>query len=103
MHLQYSGRDEYVEIRNDGAGTQNMAAWTLVSVVGNQRYAFPANLTLGPRNAVRVHSGPGAFERWPTDLKWTSAYIWNNAGDKAELQDPSSRVVDAYRYGNGCP
>ncbi len=102
-HLQYSGRDEYVEIRNDGPGAQSMTGWTLVSVVGNQHYAFPANFVLEPGRTVRVHSGPGAFERWPTDLKWTSAYIWNNSGDKAELRDASGSVVDTYCYGSGCP
>ncbi len=102
VYLQYSGRDEYVEIQNEGPGDQDMTGWTLVSVVGNQVYDFPPGFALGVGHRVRVHSGPDAYESWPTDLKWTRAYIWNNAGDKAELRDPRGVVVDSYCYGGGC-
>ena len=102
-YIQYSGRDEYVEIQNDGPGDQPMAGWALVSVVGNQVYYFPSNFTLRAGASVRVHSGPDAYESWPTDLKWTTRYIWNNSGDKAELRDASGRVVDSECWGSGCP
>ncbi len=101
--IQYAGRDEYVTIRNAGSVDQRMQGWTLVSVVGNQVYTFPDNYTLSAGGAVRVHSGPDAFEQWPTDLRWTGAYIWRNQGDKAELRDPGGRVVSSLCYGSGCP
>ncbi len=102
-YVKYSGSDEYVEIHNSGPGNQPMDGWTLVSVVGNQVYHFPSNFTLTAGASVRVHSGPGAFENWPTDLKWTTRYIWNNSGDKAELRDTRGRVIDSECWGSGCP
>jgi hypothetical protein len=100
--LVYEGSDEFVEIRNNGAGSQSMAGWTLISVVGPQTYNFPA-ITLGPGQTVRIHSGSGAFDSPPADLFWTDAFIWNNAGDKAELRDNLGNLVDDRCYGSGCP
>ncbi len=96
--LSYSGRDEYVEISNHGAGSQDMSGWRIVSVVGNQTYWFPAGYTLGTGSYVRVHSGPDAYRDPPTDLRWTMGYIWNNSGDEAVLYDEKGSVVDRKRY-----
>lgn len=80
-----------------------MTGWRIVSVVGNQVYNFPAGYTLAADATVRVHSGPGALNNPPDDLFWTTGYIWNDAGDKAELRDPTGLVVDSLCYGSGCP
>lgn len=100
--LVYEGSDEYVEIRNNGAGGQDMTGWYLVSVVGPQTYYFPA-MIISPGQTVRIHSGPAAFDAPPAHLFWTSAFIWNNTGDKAELRTSSGNLVDSRCYGNGCP
>jgi hypothetical protein len=100
--LQYSGRDEYIEIVNEGAA-QNLTGWSILSVRGNQRYAFPDEYALGPGVTVRVHSGPDAANNPPGDLLWTTDHIWNNDGDKAELYDSSERLIDSRCYNAGCP
>ncbi len=100
--LSYSGRDEYISIHNASTTAQSMAGWKIQSVVGNQWYYFPSNYTLAAQSSVDVHSGPDAYSNWPSDLKWTSHYIWNNNGDKAVLYN-GSQAVDADCYKSGCP
>jgi len=101
--LSYSGRDEYVTIRNDGTSAQNMTGWRLVSVVGTQTYYFPGGYVLEAGATVRVHTGPDAWGNGASDLKWTAAYIWNNDGDKAELLNAAGTVVSSKCYAAGCP
>ncbi len=103
INLSYSGRDEYLEIENNGPGTQSMDGWQIVSVRGPQTYDFPNGITLGKGETLRVHSGPDAIDNPPNNLLWTTAYIWNNEGDKAELKDAQGVVRDTSCYGNGCP
>ena len=80
-----------------------MDGWQIVSVVGSQTYNFPNGITLGVGQILRVHSGPGATDNPPSNLLWTTSYIWNNDGDKAELRDSQSNVRDTFCYGSGCP
>jgi hypothetical protein len=102
--LSYSGADEYITIRNAGPTSQVLTGWRIVSVVGTQTFYFPSGFTLTVGATVRVHSGPGApVSNPPTDLRWTTAYIWNNDGDKAELRDAGGNFVDSRCYGSGCP
>jgi len=97
-YLKYSGRDEYVRIRNYGPSAQTMTGWKIHSVVGNQWYPVPYGYVLTAGDDVRVHSGPDAEDDPPTDLKWTTRYIWNNDGDEARLIDAQGREVDRYGY-----
>jgi hypothetical protein len=97
-YLQYSGRDEYVEISNHGAHAQDMTGWQIQSVTGDQRYSLPDAYTLAASGYVRVHSGPDAWSSPPTDLKWTTAYTWNDEGDEARLYDSHGAVVDSWGY-----
>lgn len=97
-HLQYSGRDEYVEITNNGPGSQDMTNWKIHSVQGDQWYTFPAGYVLAAGSWVRVHSGPDALDSPPSDLKWTGAYIWNNSGDEARLINAQGEEVDRFSY-----
>ena len=96
--IRYSGSDEYVEITNSGPGAQVMTGWRIWSVVGDQWYTFPAGYTLAAGAYVRVHSGPGAINDPPADLRWTGSYIWNNEGDEARLINPVGQTVDSWAY-----
>jgi hypothetical protein len=80
-----------------------MDGWQIVSEVGPQTYDFPNGITLGMSETLRVHSGPDAIDSPPNDLLWSTAYIWNNEGDKAELKDDQGVVRDTSCYKNGCP
>lgn len=81
-----------------------MTVWTLISVVGTQTYTFPAGFVLVGAASVRVHSRPDAPQSNPPgDLRWTTGYIWNNDGDKAELPDPGGKVVSSACYKAGRP
>jgi hypothetical protein len=102
-NLIYSGADEYVEIRNNGSGSQSLNGWQIVSVRGSQTFDFPNGIILGVNQTLRVHSGPGAINNPPGDLFWSTAFLWNNDGDKAELRDDQGIVRDTSCYLDGCP
>jgi len=101
--LIYDGRDERIAITNYGAQAQSITGWKIHSVVGDQWYYFPSGYTLAAGATVRVHSGPDASSNPPGDLLWTTAYIWNNDGDKAVLYNSAGQQVDSYCYKTGCP
>ena len=101
--LDYSARDEEVAIQNFSGAAQNMTGWRLVSVVGTQTYYFPGGYVLGAGATVRVHTGPDAWGNGASDLLWSTAYIWNNEGDKAELRNAAGVVVSSRCYLDGCP
>ena len=93
--LECYGRDEWLEIRNNGTAPQIMTSWAIVSDVGSQRYEFPQGYTMPAGGSVRIHSGPDALDNPPGHIQWTTGYIWNNDGDKAELYDAQGRLVSS--------
>ena len=97
-YLRYDTSDEYVKISNYGGIAQNMTGWWIHSETGNQKYYFPGGYVLPAGDYVRIHSGPGAISNPPHDLKWSGAYIWNNAGDAAALYDSAGHLVDRWSY-----
>jgi hypothetical protein len=96
--LHYDASDEYVQITNRGNAVQDMTAWRIHSVVGDQWYTFPTAYILPAGASVYVHSGPDAFDAPPTDLLWSHVYIWRNDGDEATLYDDAGQPVDSYSY-----
>ena len=100
--LVYRAKDEYIEIKNNGPGTQPMDGWQIVSVKGSQIYTFPNGITLNVGQTVRVHSGPAAFNSPPNDLLWTTGRIWRNAGDIAALLDNEGALRSTYCFLDGC-
>jgi hypothetical protein len=97
-YLRYWGRDEYVEITNQGADAQDVTGWQIQSVRGDEWYSFPAGYTLAAGGYVRVRSGPDAWSSFPTDLKWTTDYRWNDGGDEARLYGAHGSLVDSWGY-----
>jgi beta-lactamase superfamily II metal-dependent hydrolase len=104
--ISYSGRAEYITITNRGAAGQVLTGWSIQSYVGEtcqpsavQIYHFPSGYTLAAGASVRVHSGPDAVSNPPSDLRWTTGYIWDNDGDRGDLRDPGGQVVSNYGYG----
>jgi len=86
---------EVATIFNTGSDPVDMTGWRLVSTTGDQQYTFPA-FTLQAGATVQVTSGSNAVDNPPTQLKWTTGYIWNNDGDPAELYDASGNLVSIY-------
>ncbi len=80
-----------------------MTGWTLVSVVGPQTYNFPASYVLSAGASVQIQSFTGAVSNPPTILLWTTAAIWANTGDKAELRNQNGTVISSACYLTGCP
>ncbi|MGX2959504.1 S-layer homology domain-containing protein [Peribacillus sp. JNUCC 23] len=88
---------EIVTIKNNGSSDVNMTGWKLVSVEGNQTYNFPSGFVLKAGKTVTVTSGPNAVNNPPTYLKWTTANIWLNSGDPAELYNAEGGKVSEMR------
>lgn len=80
--------NEIVTIHNSSNQDSSMKGWRLVSVEGNQSYEFPENYILKAGSTATIASGSASG-----DLKWTTAYIWNNSGDTAELYDSNGALV----------
>jgi hypothetical protein len=97
-HLQYEGRDEYVQITNYEPSAVDMTGWEIVKLGRDNLYDFPYAFALGAGEWVRVHSGPDAFEERPTHLRWTRSYVWTDSGGVAQLVDPQGRVVSIWGY-----
>lgn len=92
-YLRCTTRHEYVRIVNAGGMTASLTGWRLVSVVGPQTFVFPV-YQLAPGASVTVSSGPDAPATGGSNLLWTTAFIWNDGGDQAELRTPSGTLVD---------
>lgn len=75
-----------------------MTGWGIHSVVGDQWYRFPTGYVLESGRWVRVHSGPDAKDHPPTDLKWSTRYLWNDKGDRGRLIDAEGKEVDTVSY-----
>jgi endonuclease YncB( thermonuclease family) len=90
---------EWVEIRNDGAGPVDLTGWEIKDESAGNRYRFPGGFTIAPDETVTVRSGCG--DDFGTELYWCSvgAAIWNNDGDTAFLIDPNGniRAVESYQ------
>jgi hypothetical protein len=106
-YIRKDTRNEYIRIVNQGTADQNMTGWDVQSYANhdgqcdptNQWYHFPSGYVLEAGASVRVHSGPDATHNPPSDLRWTTAYIWHNDGDVGILYDSTGEEVDRYAYG----
>jgi len=83
--------NEIVGIKNTGTTSVNLSGWKLVSVQGNQTYTFD-NITIGAGKTIYITSGPNAKDT-PPYYRWTTANIWANNGDKAELYNANGVKV----------
>lgn len=91
--------DEYVEFTNVAGETVDLTGWQLVSVQGNQRYRFPTRATTVAGKTCRVYTNQDDPEF--CGFNWrSSAAIWRNAGDKAELRNAAGLLVDHFCYGD---
>lgn len=74
---------EYILLRNPGESPVDLSGWRIISD-GGKNYRFP-NLTLYPKGAVNIYTGPGTDT--VTELHWNSdAALWAS-GDHLTLFD----------------
>lgn len=87
--------DEFVLIKNVGAGPLDMGGWRL-SDAANTTYTFPA-FTLAAGAEVKVWVKSGADDA--ANLFWNRASaVWNNGGDTATLRDAQGNLASSYTY-----
>src|SRR5262245_47130526 len=89
---------EYVTIKNSSSKSRSLTGWTVRDKSGHV-YKF-GTFTLGAGKSVRIHTGKGT--NTSTNRYWgSSAYIWNNTGDKAYLRTPGGVLKDSCSWGDG--
>jgi len=82
---------EYVTIKNVSSSNRSLTGWT-VRDAQSHVYKF-GTFTLKAGKSVRLHTGKGT--NTSTDRYWGStAYIWNNTGDKATLKNRAATPID---------
>jgi len=87
--------DEYVLIKNVGAGPLDMGGWKL-SDLANNTYSFAA-FSLAAGAEVKVWVKTGADDA--ANLYWNrGSAVWNNGGDTATLRDAQGTVISTYTY-----
>lgn len=74
---------EYILLRNPSDSAVDLAGWRIVSD-GGRDYRFP-NLTLYPKGAVNIYTGPGTDT--VTELHWNSDTALWQSGDLLTLFD----------------
>ena len=89
---------EYVTLYNPGATGKVITGWRILDNQGHV-YKFKT-YTLCSHCKVTVHTGNGSDTR--RHKYWgSSAYIWNNTGDRARLKKPGNILVDSCSWGAG--
>ena len=92
-HVQGAG-DEYVQVKNTGSVTIDLAGWKLKNASGVAR-VLPAQ-TLAAGSSVRVHSGTGTGTA--TDVFLNGAAFLGNAHDTVRLFDNRGTRTSTYSY-----
>ena len=84
-------RDEYVDIRNNGAAAVDLAGWVLHSEKGSQDCALGGSLGAGQTLRIWAMTGEGGFNCG------FESNIWNNSEpDAAVLWSPDGAEVSRY-------
>lgn len=85
---------EEARVTNRSNQSVDLSGWRLVSTVGNQEFRFGQGTTLNPGRTLIVTSGSGARNDVANGIvRWTTDFIWRNAGDPGQLIDPNGVVV----------
>jgi hypothetical protein len=86
--------DEYVVVKNTGAGAVDLAGYRINAGDPGQNFTFPSHV-LQPGAEVRVYTNrsiPGSYSFG------RESAIWNNGGDCGYLFNPQGEQVDEYCY-----
>ncbi len=95
--IRNAGRDEHVELRNDGSSPADISGWRIADDDGDA-LAVPKDTVLAPGSTLAVGSGAGCVDTPHPCLHVSPKNIWSNSGDAAELRDRGGTVVHTYSY-----
>lgn len=84
---------EYIVLSNNTEENISLTGWKVVSVKGNQTFAFD-NFVLKSNSTVKI----GDSGRSQVDIHWLDGKgVWNNSeSDPAELYDSNGLLIDRY-------
>ena len=87
--------DEYVVIQNNDTRQIQLQNWTLRDT-GSHIYTFPS-FVMQPAQVCRVYTNQ-SYPEYCGFNYGSSAAIWNNTGDCANLRDNLSTPIEDYCY-----
>ncbi len=90
--------DEFVELKNGGAGPVDITDWELQDTTGHTELKWESYV-LQPGTTIRVYTNEVHAESGGFSFK-SARSIWNNSGDIAELYDADGLLISRYAYGN---
>jgi len=80
----------------------DVSGWSLRAVVAGGSFSFPAGTRVAPGGSLTVWAGPDAHAKaaaaaaaGSVDLVWSTASVWDPAGDTASLRDPAGREISS--------
>jgi hypothetical protein len=88
--------DEYVEIRNNGTSSIQLAGWSLRDKAEHV-FIFPS-FELASGQVCRVYTNEEHPDWCGFNYRFTGSAIWNNGGDCAYLRDGALNLIEEYCY-----
>jgi hypothetical protein len=89
---------EWVQLHNRSGSPITLTGWTLRDTAGHV-YTF-GTYRIRAHGYVKIHTGRGTNTQ--TDRYWgRRAYVWNNTGDRATLENRPGTVIDRCSYSGG--
>ncbi len=88
--------DEYIEIKNFGPASVNLANWWISATAETANFTF-GQVTLGVGQTCRVYTNQPAGTSWCGSFE-SSTPVWDNTGECADLNDPTDHVMSHYCY-----
>ena len=87
-------KEEYITLKNESTHAVSLKGWTILSVLGEQRFVFP-EFILEPKASVSVGDSTKNEE---VDFHWLEGKgVWNNSkSDSAELYNQQGKLI--YRF-----
>lgn len=84
---------ESVTLKNTGNTTADLAGWTLLSTVGNQKFVFAEGQKLEPGKSLVIVSGKAYNMTGNNVLQWTKSNVWSDSYDPAELYNEKDEKI----------
>lgn len=91
---------EWIELRNNTPLSVPLAGWQ-IRVTGSSTRTIALDGEIGPQGFFVIQRAAGTFSAGATANLTASWSVLNNGGERLELIDADSRILDAVVYGSG--
>ena len=91
---------EWIELRNNTPLSVSLAGWQ-IRAIGSSTRTVALSGEIGPQGYFVIQRAAGTFSAGATANLTATWSVLNNGGERLELIDADSRIMDAVVYGNG--